>query len=130
VVTVRLAGPAGLARDQFAARAPAKPGTGRLRHGERLPREGSECLLPSEHASRYTSAVDLEALVRELAAAFKARGMDRRLELLRGYWRRHLHTPLDEPGAWTDAEVIAWMWAFELLPGQAYGTALAAGAKA
>jgi hypothetical protein len=72
--------------------------------------------------------MDFDALVQELAAEFKRRGMDTHVALLRRYWRTW-HTPVD-PDTWTAHEVIGWMWQLELLPGQAHATGLAAGANA
>jgi hypothetical protein len=61
--------------------------------------------------------MDFEGLVRELAAEFKRRGVDTHVRLLRDYWRVWWHTP-PEPDAWTANEVVTWIWAFQLMPGQ------------
>jgi hypothetical protein len=62
--------------------------------------------------------MDFEALVKELAAEFKRRGMTTHVDLLRRYWRTW-HGPV-APEDWTAHELVGWMWQFELLPGQAH----------
>lgn len=53
------------------------------------------------------SSVDFKALVEQLAAEFKRRGMKKHLQLLRGYYRREFKQRAE--GEWSTEMVLDWL---------------------